>query len=373
MNTIPTISNEGWKAMLPSYTAVGGAQRAASTGLSLVLLNREGRYPRRTLFQELERIGFDYIISVEGEQERYDLEDLCNRFPFVRFILIKEKITIGEEINLAAAELSSPSFFVFWNDYSLLSGITAARMAESFVGKRLCTAPVVQNSQYETLHTLMTPVLYKEKARRRETVRVLPEIPVRDEQCTLYPCDWLGIYDREKFLRLGGFDRDIESPYWQLMDFGFRSWLWGEECRSSHNVRLIYDGAPPSIDSADAPSYRLFYLKNLAPEWRADHAHLPLRYFPRYLAGKGWDIPGAWAEFSRGRKWVINNKNRFQKAARTVIDLWEHGSDTVDGADTGSDLNAVDLSAACVSTDGISADAPVGIPVDGSTGSGEEQ
>lgn len=362
--------------MLPSYTAVGGTQRAASTGLSLVLLNREGRYPRRTLFQELERKGFDYIISVEGEQERYDLEDLCGRFPFVRFILVKEKITTGEEINLAAAELTSPGFFVFWNDYKLLNGITAAKMADSFNGKRLCTVPVIQNSQYETLHTLMTPVLYKEKPHKRETVRVLPEIPVRDNQCALFPYDWLGIYDRERFLRMGGFDRDIASPYWQLMDFGFRSWLWGEEIRSALNIRLVYDGAAPLIDTAAAASYRLFYLKNLAPEWRVDHAHLPLRFFPRYLAGKGWDIPGAWNEFSRERKWVIRNRNRFQKDARTVTDLWEHGSGAVSDSALDADQNAAVGAPVNGIEDGSidgNVEASTEVSIDAVTGSGEDQ
>ncbi|GHT96752.1 hypothetical protein FACS1894141_7220 [Spirochaetia bacterium] len=80
MNTIPSIFNN----TMPSYTAVGGTERGASTGLSAILLNRGGRYPRRTLFQELEKTGFDYIISMEGPQERYDVEDLSGRFPIVR-------------------------------------------------------------------------------------------------------------------------------------------------------------------------------------------------------------------------------------------------------------------------------------------------
>jgi hypothetical protein len=67
---------------------VGGSERGGSTGLSAVLLNRGGRYPRRTLFQELEKSGFDYIISMEGPQERYDIEELASRFPSVRFILL---------------------------------------------------------------------------------------------------------------------------------------------------------------------------------------------------------------------------------------------------------------------------------------------
>jgi len=313
----------GWKGTLPSYTAVGGNERAASTGLSAVLLNRGGRYPRRTLFQELKKAGFDYILSIEdGPQERYDVEDLSGRFPFIRFILVKENITPGEGINLAAVELSCPYFFVLWNDHRFFNGINAAKMAELFGGKRLCTVPTVQNSRFEILHTLASPVYCKKS--RKETIKALPEAPVKENQSTLFPHDWLGFYDRELFLRLGGFDREIVHPHWQLMDFGFRAYLWGEELRSTRVIRLIYDGAAPPLDSTAEGSYRLFYLKNLAPEWRSDHAYLPLRCFPGYLARSGWDLPGAWKEFSRERKWVLHNQNRFRCDARALADLWEH-------------------------------------------------
>jgi hypothetical protein len=304
---------------------VGGSERAASTGLSLVLLNREGRYHRRTFFQELERTGFDYVISIEGSHERYDLEELSGRFPFVRFILLKEEITAGEAINLAAAELSSPYFFVMWNDYRLFNGINAGRMMEFFGGKqRLCTVPVVQNSRFETLHTLVTPVFHQHTGGERLNVKALPETPVRENQNTLFPYDWLGIYDKERFLHLGGFDREIVHPHWQLMDFGFRCYLWGEAIHSTQMIRVVHEGIPLPQDNTTEASYRLFYLKNLAPEWRGDHAHLPLRFFLRYLAGMGWDIPGAWMEFSRERRWVLINRSRFCRDARGVTELWEH-------------------------------------------------
>ena len=97
--TIPTTFRDN----LPSYTAVGGNERRASTGLSAVILNRGGRYPRFTHFEELEKAGFDYVLSMEGSSTRYDLETLSGSFPFVRFILLKEDVSPGEEINLAAA------------------------------------------------------------------------------------------------------------------------------------------------------------------------------------------------------------------------------------------------------------------------------
>jgi hypothetical protein len=314
---------------------VGGTERAASTGLSAVLLNRGGRYPRRTLFQELEKAGFDYIVSMEGSRERYDLEDLSGRFPFVRFILMKENACPGEQINLAVSELSSPLFFVLWNDYRLFNGINARRIAELFLengGGRICTVPVIQNSRFEVLHTVNTPLYY------RRTLRALPELPERENQPSLFPHDWVGIYDRERFLRLGGFDAELQSPHWQLMDFGFRAHLWDEEIRSTQLVRMVYDGEVRPADSTADDSYRLFYLKNLAPVFRGDHGHLPLRRFPSYLAKSGWDILSAWGEFSRERRWVWENRSRFRGDARTLTDMWEHGENAgeesaVSGAD----------------------------------------
>jgi hypothetical protein len=329
MNTIPTIFNEA----LPSYTAVGGNMREASTGLSAVLLNRSGRYPRRTLFQELEKTGFDYVISIESSPERYDVEELSGSFPFVRFILMRERISLGEQINLAASELSSPLFFVLWNDLRIMAGGGAARMAERLAFtpdeqkkaggekspfKRLCTIPVIQNSRFETLPTLIAPAV------RKKRVKTLLFSPLEDGLPSLYPFDGVGIYDRERFIRLGGFDGTLKNTHWQFMDFGFRAWLWGEEIRSTQQVKISYDGEVPGEDNTAEASYRRFYLKNLAPVFRGDYAHLPLRRFPGYFFRSGEDPFAAWAAFSESRRWVELNRYRWQSDARTITDRWDY-------------------------------------------------
>jgi hypothetical protein len=290
-----------------------------------VLLNRGGRYPRRTLFQELEKTGFDYIISIEGPQERYDVEELSGRFPFVRFILLKEPLTPGEEINLAAAELSGPLFFVLWNDLRILHGGGAAKMAERLLSpegsaeryKRLCTVPVIQNSHFDSLPTLIAPAF------AGHTVKILPFVPLREGLPSLYPFDGVGVYDRDRFVRLGGFDGTLKSPFWQLMDFGFRAQLWGEEIRCTQLLRLSYDGEAPTEDSTAEESHRRFYLKNLAPVFRGDSAFIPLRRFPAYLLRTGGDPFAAWGEFIAGRRWVRTNRYRFRGDARSLAERWE--------------------------------------------------
>ncbi|MDR2053217.1 MAG: hypothetical protein LBP80_07370 [Treponema sp.] len=325
MNTIPLTFN----STVSSYTAVGGSGRAASTGLSAVLLNRGGRYPRRTLFQELEKTGFDYIISIE-EAERYDVEELSARFPFVRFILLKETLTPGEQINLAVSELSGPLFFVLWNDLRILHSGGAGRMADRLYcsledirsgnpgpNKRLCTTPVIQNSQFETLPTLIAPALY------RGTVKPVFFATQREGTPTLFPFDGVGIYDRDRFIKLGGFDVTLKSPHWQLMDFGFRAHLWGEQIRSTQHIRLSYNGEIPLSDSTAGESYRRFYLKNLAPVFRGDRAEIPFRRFFPYFARSGKDPFLAWADFAEGRNWVRTNRYRFRRDARALVELWE--------------------------------------------------
>jgi hypothetical protein len=337
---------------MPSYTAVGGNTRGNSTGLSAILLNRGGRYPRRTFFKELEKVGFDYIISVEGPHERYDLEDLSGRFPFVRFIILSEEISQGEQINLAVSELSSPLFFVIWNDLRFLHGAEAGKMAGWFARsqeellkappgtspcRRLCTVPVLQNSRMEILPTLITPALHK------GSVRPLHDPPMREALPSLYPFDGVGIYDRDRFVRLGGFDGTLKSPYWQIMDFGFRAHLWGEDIRCTQLVRLSYDGEGEAENNTADASYRRFYLKNLAPVFRNEYAYIPLRFFPAFFFKSRLDPFSAWNEFSKGRTWVKVNRSHFRRDARILTGLWKHPADIsvceLSGALNGAILN----------------------------------
>jgi len=367
MSGIPLIFNDS----LPSYTAVGGNERKASTGLSAVILNRGGRYPRYGLFEELGKAGFDYVLSMEGAGNRYDLEALSQSFPFVRFILIKEPVSPGEEINLAAAELSSPLFFVLWNDLRILRGGGAERMAERLLSsgaapgddaknpqarenyKRLCTVPVIQDGRSEIMPTLIAPALIPEGP----PVKTIQFIPRREGLPSLYPYDGIGIYDRERFIRMGGFDPSINSFHWQLMDFGFRSSLWGEEIAATQLIKLSYEESVPSEDSTIGSSYRRFYLKNLIPVFRKDYAHIPLRRFPGYFRRRGGDLVAAWKEFSAARDWVSINRYRFGSDARTIAERWE----SLDMLNSDPDAAAADVSDDCTGSDDF--DGPENNPV----------
>jgi len=329
MNTIHTIFDN----KITPYTAIGGMECGTSSGISAVVLNRQGHYPRRSLFQELEKSGFDYVISIESSAPHYDIEELTGRFPFVRFVLPEGDINLGEQINIAARETKSPLFFVLRNDIKIIAGGTARRMAErlSVVQeqpdgndekkvsiKRLCTVPIIMNSRYEILPTVVTPMTH------RKIVQTALLQPQMESQLSLYPFDGIGIYDRDRFIMTGGFDAALKNTHWQLMDFGFRAHLWGEEMALSLQLKLLCEGEPIAQDKTVEQSYRRFYLRNLAPVFRDNYAHLPLYRLPSFLFKSGEDIITAWEEFFESRKWVMDNKKKWKCSVHDITSLWDN-------------------------------------------------
>lgn len=353
MNTIPSTFNRDF----PAYTVIGGARRSASTGICAVLLNRGSRYARSACFRELESGGFDYVLSMESGGH-FDIEELSGAFPFVRFVLFKDAPNIGCQINVAAGEADTPLFFVLWSDFHPILSLNAERIANRLLVKpdgapqnnaprngapksphvRLCTTPTLQNPRFETLPTAYAPVINGKK------FDTLPFAPLKESSPTLYPFDAAGVYDRERFINLGGFDPKLNSRHWQLLDFGLRAWLWGEEIRSTQQARFsLYGGLQPENITADE-SYLRFFLKNLAPMIRGGaaagasgkdgggagskgrraggSAHLPLRRFVPYLLNAGGGALNAARDFSEIRGWVDANSRRFVNDINGITSFW---------------------------------------------------
>jgi hypothetical protein len=321
---------------------VGGGKRLASSGICAVLLGRGGRYARNSCFNELQNGGFDYVLSMETAGERYDIEELAGLFPFVRFVIFKDSPNIGRQINVAAAEVDTPLFLVLWNDFHPVLSLEAGRIAGRLLSRpretaeifaetpaeasesrrpfvRLCTVPVIQNARFEILPAAYLPVVDGRK------FGTAPFVPVKEGEPTLYPFDASGVYDRARFISLGGFDPKLDSAYWQLLDFGLRAWLWGEEIRCTQQIRFMLDGAVRTEDSTAGESYLRFFLKNLAPVIQTSAspaAHLPLRRFLPYLMNAAAPPLKALRDFREARNWVASNSRRFVNDVKAVAALW---------------------------------------------------
>jgi hypothetical protein len=173
------------------------------------------------------------------------------------------------------------------------------------------------NSNYEALPSLIAPMTQRKK------MRIYFLEGQNEGDISLYPFDGIGIYDRQRFINTGGFDTTIKQTHWQLMDFGFRAHLWGEEISLNLHFKIAYDNELPMEDYSPGESYKRFYLKNIAPVFRYDYAHLPLYRFPGFFFKSGEDILSARDEFKEVRKWVTINKYRWKHDARAVINKWD--------------------------------------------------
>ena len=265
-------------------------------------------------------MGFEDILSVEGLGGTYDVENLSRRHPGVRFLLLQKALSLGEIINLGIKEARATFVFVLWDDMRLAGeGLSTPVMERLFQNQPLCTVPVLRNLGEEVLPTLQAPVF------ARKHLKVLSLEPVKAGAPSLFPFDSVGIYHKERFLLLGGYDPQLTNPHWQRLDFGFRAHLWGESIQCDTSLLATYLGEPPMVDTSPDKDYRRFYLKNLVVRFNGNEGYIPVSRFPRYFLKGGGGFFQARREFQEARQWVRLNRLRFQFDAVSITDLWEDG------------------------------------------------
>ncbi|MDA8424890.1 MAG: hypothetical protein M0Z80_02035 [Treponema sp.] len=320
MSTTPTTPS---RRTVP-YTVIGNPKaKAGSEGLpvSVLLLNRGSRLYRNDIFRELDKFGFDSILSVEEGPEGRDIEALASRYPRSRFLVVSEKTSPGEQINLGMRESPGPFVFVLWSDMRLSTQGLSSRFFERLAEQNiLCQAPFLSSREGDLLPAAAAPALH------RASLKVLALSPGRDSDRTLFPFDYSGIYSLEKFMRTGGFDAELRTSYWQKLDFGFRSWLWGEELRLAQALKVNYVEDVPAEDATPDECYKWFWLKNLAPVFRSDSALIPASRLWAYLRRRSGGPFAGVAEFRSARDWVRLNRYRFRFDAASLVDLWEEAA-----------------------------------------------
>jgi hypothetical protein len=318
MSTTPSI----FRRPPASYTVIGGPRsdrvRRDGDWLSVVLLARGGRFYREELLKELAAIPQIQVLSVEGPQPAYDLEELARRHPAVRFLVLQSQASPGEKINLGMEEAGSSLVLVLWSDMFDDGGSLAGGVPEQ-TRKRdlLCAVPRLKNARAEVVPSILVPAMIKGH------LKVLPWKPWQEGVRSLYPFDYCGLYSRRRFRQLGGFDPWMANPYWQKMDFGFRASLWGETIAWYPRFQLGYSSEPEVEDTTPDSSYKLFFLKNLAVRFTGDSGLLPLARLPRYALRSGSGLFDSLKEFREVRAWVHENRFRFQGDLPSLLSRWE--------------------------------------------------
>ncbi len=313
MSTTPLPSNV-------DYTVVGGrpSDRDARGQLSLsfVVVHRRGSLPRPSLYDDLHRLGGQEVISVSSGAEKSEVEALAQRYPTVRFIIPARDLNTGSQVNLAVQEARGRLVSVAWNQISF--DAFSPKLIDTLLEQdQLCYTPTLRTRRGDIVPTVVAPALFK------STLKVLFLPPSSETSVTLFPFDYLGVYNRERFLRLGGYDATIASPYWQKMDFGFRTYLWGEEAVVRKDMRAQSEVELPTEDTTPNDDYRRFFLKNLAIRFDGSAAVLPKKRLLSLLLRGGIGIGEARRLMHEIRAWVETNRYRFVQDATRVTELWD--------------------------------------------------
>ncbi len=316
MNTIPLIFNE----RQVNITVLGGQQAVPEPrmNVSVILLNGSGSNFRVQSLENLLKCGFRSIVSVEPDPGDFNIEDISRRYPSVKFIIPLERVTDGDLINIGMSEISSEYALVLRDSLSIPDGVLLPNLAGNLTKSGCyCVVPRLLDSGGRGFSVRFSPEA------ERGRFRVTPSSVVTDGAPTLYPFDSVGLYNREKFIRLGGFDYTITSPYWQNADLAVRSWLWGERTLLSTSFRLSYAEDVPVEDSTADLSYLRFYLKNLLPKFKIDHGVIGPPAFFRFLRNSSCGFFEALRQFSDARRWTEKNQYRFRTDIQSLIEGWE--------------------------------------------------
>ena len=319
MNGIPLIFNE---RQIQS-TKLGGRVAIIPTRneipCTLLLLNRGTNHYRQRNIDSLLKIGFKEIISVENSASSYQLEDFSQRYPQITFVIPQEKITVGDMINIGINESSCESVLVIWNDLNISQTLVTEKIITKLMQKELfCVAPHLSTPKLTVFPIKMTPTI------ANASFGVLPTTVEKESEKTVYPFDFMGLYNKKKFMQLGGFDYSITTPYWQNIDLSLRAWLWGEEISISKLFTMQYDDESPLEDISPDGTQLRFFLKNCAPKFSQDYAYIPkMKYFAFQSRFPGTPFE-ALTEFRKARRWVAINKYRFKTDIVSLIKNWDN-------------------------------------------------
>ncbi|WP_062326826.1 hypothetical protein [Treponema endosymbiont of Eucomonympha sp.] len=316
MNAIPVVFNE----RQISRTMLGGGEkpRNAEMPVCAVLLSRAPNSRRDSALESLLQNGFSSIVSVEPPGDNGGAESLIQRFPSVTFILLHEAVSPGEMINLALGETSDEYALVLHDALKITPQMFTPRIFRRIAeSDAFCTAPYLLTHDLRPIPVCFSPSVQK----KRFAVAVSPLFA--EGRKTLYPLDHVALFHRERFMRLGGYDYTIASPYWQNLDFSLRAWLWGEETRFSPLMQFSYEADRAEEDAGEGASSLRFFLKNIAPVVQNDHGYIPLSAFYGYWRKAGCSLPEARAQFADGRAWVETNKYRFRLDVAKLAASWQ--------------------------------------------------
>jgi hypothetical protein len=315
MNTIPITFDEHQI----KRRVIGGIEYKGPDALniSVILLNTSASHFKMHVFENLITCKFNSIVSVESNSENFSTDDIVKKFPTVKFIIPLEKATDGEMINLAMSEIKSDYVLVLRDSLYIPSGVILKNLAERLMQENLyCLVPRLMDKNKNGLSTRFSP------GAEKSHFIIDSSFLVTENVKTLYPMDYIALYNRKKFIQVGGFDYTITSPYWQNLDLALRSWLFGEESKLTTLLQFSYIDDVPVEDKTVNMDYIRYYLKNEMLRFKNEHAYIRNSSFFKFYNRSSCGLFEARRQFKLAKEWVEKNKYRFKMDLQTLVAGW---------------------------------------------------
>lgn len=316
MNFIPTTFDEHQI----KRTIIGGMQDSSEEkiNISVILLNSTGSHLKLNVFENLVKCKFDTIISIEPNSQNYSIDDVSKKFPSIKFIIPLEPTTDGEMINIAMSEIKTDYVLVIRDTLQISSGFLSKNVIDKLLSyDTYCIVPWLMDKSLQGL-----PVHFIPGAEKSHFV-IETSVKISDGMKTVYPFDYIAIYNRKKFIQLGGFDYTIKSPYWQNLDLSLRAWLWGEEIKLTTILQFSYMDEVPVEDATINLDYLRYYLKNEVPKFKNEKAYIAKSFFFKFKTRSSCGFLEAKKHFNIAQKWVERNQYKFKQDLQNFVQNWD--------------------------------------------------
>ncbi len=284
--------------------------------ISVILLNSSGSHFKLHVFENLLQCNFQSIVSVEHDSSNFT-DDVVKRFPMIKFLVPLEKTSDGDLINLAMSEVQSDYVLVIRDSLNIPTNFIPPHLADRLTADSpYCIVPRLFDSNKNSL-----PCAFSPSAEKNHFV-IDSSSEIANGKKTLFPFDYIALYNRKKFIELGGFDWTITSPYWQNLDLAIRSWLWGEQTVLTSLLQFSYIDEPPVNDTTWNLDYLRYYLKNETPKIKMEQGYIKKSTFFVFLGRSSCGLVEARKLFNAAKIWVNKNKFRFKMDLQSLVQNW---------------------------------------------------
>ena len=306
-----------------SYTVIQSKNnyvQRSTFGISFVILNRGTKIFREDLFEFLSNFDFiREIISIERQSNRGSLQFISDTYDKVKFILLSDDLNSGEKVNLAMKESICSFVFVLQSDMYLLNPFWIPNIFNEIVKKCTSCWWRIFDKEEEVVPSVFLPTIDKQ-----QKLKVILINSEKEYEKTLVTMDYCGLYSKEKFIQLGGFDKRIKNEYFQRLDFGLRAIYFGESVYIYRKLRIQYTVLNFPEDLTKNRSFLIFLLKNHVPIFIGNGIKFSFLRFFKICLRYGINPLKFSREFREIKNETIKNSLRFKGDLKSAVELWEN-------------------------------------------------